>query len=497
MILNILYLLVSLVVSYYCLIRYQQNQYIIKRYVKSILRERRFLIVLFLVLVVNFIPIFFVKISLLILCLVYNILIVRPSAYKKKFKFTKRMVRFSIVLCLLSLSVLLIPYLIIVVPLFIIVTHLLLLPIEVTLKKGYMNAAKNKLNASGAKVVGITGSYGKTSAKNILYDMLKDHKYTLKTPESYNTPGGVSMTINNSLDALHEVFISEMGAYVIGEIEEICLISQPDIAIITSIGQAHLESFGSQENITQTKFEIVENLKEDGLAILNTDDELMMSYHFEKNCRVMTFGFNEDADVYASNLSYDINGSTFDINYVVDENHIKTYRVKTRLLGKHNIANILCAFCVCIELGIDLDKVVNSISYISPISHRLELKKFSNYTILDDAFNSNPTGAKTAVEMLGLMDGYKVVITPGMIELGEREDELNYEFGLQIANVSDFAIVVGAKQTRHLQKAFLEVGFENYYVAKSFDDGFSYFQGLSELNKILLIENDLPDIYNE
>ncbi len=480
------------------LVAYQQNQYIILRYIKTLFRKQRFVSIsgILALLLVLFIKNEIVLLTGLFITMFISYVIEYNKNYKVKFNFTARMKRISVVIiaCLFVVTVF-VPSNILCVILSLsgfsfIIFHFLLLPIETNIRKGFIRKAKKHLKSANVKVVGITGSYGKTTSKNILYDILKNDVHTLPTPKSFNTPMGLAITINNDLTPLHEVFIAEMGAYKVGEIDENCRIVNPDIAIITSIGKAHLESFGSQDNVLKGKFELVEALPKDGLAVLNADDELMMSYKINNSCCIKTYSIDNESDLRAYNILTTSNGLSFCVN--IDN---KEYFIKTKLLGKHNVYNILACMHVALYLGVDIERIVKNISQVNVISHRLELRKVRGATIIDDAFNSNPVGAKEAAITLGQMEGYRVAMTPGMIELGESEFELNKQFAIQLSENASLVYVVGKNRAKPFIEGFEDVGFTNYLVVDTVDEGFNRFFALNETKKVLLIENDLPDIY--
>ncbi len=492
-------LFMLLVLEFYKnLVMYQQNQYIILRYLKTLVRKQRFISIpgVLALLLILFVNNEIVTLTGLFIIMVVAYVIEYNKNYKVKFNFTARMKRLAIVIlaCLFVVTGFL-PNIIVAIILsfsgFVFgIFHYLLLPVETHLKKGFIKKAKTNLAAANVRVVGITGSYGKTTSKNILYDILKNDVHTLPTPKSFNTPMGLAITINNELTPLHEVFIAEMGAYKIGEIQENCDIVSPDIAIITSIGKAHLESFGSQENILNGKFELVESLPSNGLAVINADDELMMSYEVKNDCCIKTYSIDNDSDLKAYNILTTSNGLSFCVE--VDG---KEYFIKTKLLGKHNVYNILACMLVALHLGVDIERIVKNISTVNVISHRLELRKARGATIIDDAFNSNPVGAKEAAITLGQMEGYRVAMTPGMIELGDDEFELNKQFAIQLSENADLVYVVSKSRSKPFIEGFNEVGYTNYLVVDTVDEGFNRFFALKEEKKVLLIENDLPDIY--
>ena len=362
----------------------------------------------------------------------------------------------------------------------------------------YINKAKKKLLAyPHLKVIGITGSYGKTSSKNILSSVLSSKYITRPTPKNYNTPYGLMMTINNDLDKFDEVFIAEMGAYVPGRIKNLCDFVHPQYGILTIIGEAHLETFKSIENIQKTKFELIESLPSDGLAILNRDDPYQVNYPLKNNVRIRWIGIdNKDADLYATNVKCDNNGTSFDCYYQGNK-----MSFQTRLLGSHNIYNILSSIALGIEFGIPYEDMASSILSLRATPHRLELKKIGNIYQLDDAYNSNPIGAKNALNILKEMPGTRVVVTPGMIELGALEKEKNYEFGVTISKSTDYVILVGKKRTQIIYEALMDNQFnkDNIFVISRVVDSYKIVEALREDNKKIyaLYENDLPDIYTE
>lgn len=370
-------------------------------------------------------------------------------------------------------------------------------PVETAINNSYLNDAKRIIRSMpGLTVIGITGSYGKTSVKHFLHTVLSQHYHTLMTPESFNTPMGVTRTVRGQLSPTHEIFIAEMGAKQLGDIKELCELAQPKYGIVTSIGPQHLESFKTLENVQKTKYELPEALPADGIAFLNADDANVMSYRPNLRCRKITFGFrNPEADYRASDVSVSSKGTSFTVTTPEGE----TALVETPLLGEHNVTNILSCIAVGKELGVPLAKLVKSVKRIKPVQHRLELKKNGSLTIIDDSFNSNPVGSKAALEVLRQMEGKRILITPGMIELGEQEYELNKAFGTYAAASCDYVILVGPKQTAPIAEGLKEAGYpEGQYAAvRNFTEAMKHLQQISEPGSVVLLENDLPDNYNE
>ncbi len=374
-------------------------------------------------------------------------------------------------------------------------------PIERLIYHKFEKQAKNKLKSMpDLKVVGITGSYGKTSSKNVLNDVLNVKFNSLATPKSLNTFNGLMITVNNTLSKFDEIFIAEMGAYVKGEINGLCNLVNPKYGIITSIGTAHLETFGSEKKIQEGKMELIEYLPSDGIGVLNKDDEKQRDYKIKKkdHARIVWIGIEEkDVDVRAQNIKCNNKGTTFECVFKGDKNK---YTFETRLLGKHNVYNILAAIALGHEFGLTIKELQQGVKKVSVVEHRLEIKKLGSFYQIDDAYNSNPVGAKAALDVLKMMEGDKVVVTPGMIELGPKEKELNKEFGRQIASSADKVILIGEKRTKPIMEGLLEEKFkkDNIYVLNDVRDAYKKINELKGKKDLYaLFENDLPDTYTE
>ena len=371
-------------------------------------------------------------------------------------------------------------------------------PVEKLVFLHYKRLAKKRLASMNIPVIGITGSYGKTSSKNIIGDILGVKYNVFKTPQNFNTPYGMINAINNYLDKFNDLFIAEMGAFKKGEIKELCDLVHPTHGVLTIIGEAHLESFGSRKNIQTGKFELIESLPKDGIAILNGDDKYQTSYELKNDkCRPLWIGIdNTDVDCYATNIKLSDRGTTFDVKFKDDD---KLYPFRTKLLGKHNIYNILGGILLGKELGMNMKELQHGVSLIQPIEHRLELKRTGKIYIIDDAYNSNPVGSKRALEVLNMMPGKKIVVTPGMIELGDKQYELNKKFGEYIAKVCDYVILVGEEQTKPIYDGLMEKEYDKDKIAviNNVVDAFDIVNNLDEGSTYVLLENDLPDLFNE
>lgn len=379
-----------------------------------------------------------------------------------------------------------------------ILTNFVNRPVEKLVELHFLDMAKNKLNSmTNMDVIGITGSYGKTSTKNILYDILNIKYNVFKTPSNYNTPYGLMITINNYLDKYNDYFIAEMGACKRGDIKELCDIVHPKIGILTRIGLAHLETFGSEENIQKTKFELIESLPSDGIGILNGDDEKQVSYHINNNCKILWIGIdNKKVDCYAKDIELSYKGTKFNVKFKGDE---KEYPFETKLLGKNNIYNILGGIILGKELGIKISELQKSVKRIAPIEHRLSMTKYFDINIIDDAYNSNPMGCKMALEVLNMMPGKHMIVTPGMIEVGEKEYEVNREFGREIADTTDEVILIGEEKTKPIYEGLMDKKYDKnkIHVLNDVMDAFPLMLKLKEKDTYVLLENDLPDTFNE
>lgn len=371
----------------------------------------------------------------------------------------------------------------------------LTMPLENMVKKYYENKARDILDRyDNLLKIGITGSYGKTSTKNIINDVISEHKYTLITPASYNTPMGITRTIREMLKPIHEVFVCEMGADKVGDISYLMDFVKPQFGVVTSIGPQHLNTFRSIDNIVKEKMQEIEMLPEDGVGFINIDNEYIAGYKINNKCKVVTVGINnEKADYVARNIKYSKDGSSFELTY-----NDKNYKFSCSLLGQHNITNILIAIAIGIELGIPMNDIVKNVKKIKQVEHRLEVKKINNFTFIDDAFNSNPVGSKMALDVLSLMPGKRVIVTPGMIDLGEKQEEINKEFGSYMIGKADLVLLVGEKQTQSIKQGLIESGFDqnSILVFDTVKQAFSYIYNNLSVKDTILLENDLPDAFN-
>lgn len=398
----------------------------------------------------------------------------------------------------------LIPVKLLYAPIFLVISSLLLSPLEYFQKQKILNQAEKKLsNLKNLKIIAITGSFGKTSTKDILYTLLFKKYYVVKTPKSFNTPLGVAETILKDIKNNTDIFICEVGAYKIGEIENITKIIKPDIGIITAIAPQHLEKFGSLENITLAKIELVKNLKKDGIAILNGEYKKLEDLSMQlTNTKTIFYG-TEKNPYFATNIKSEISGTSFILHTPKGIENITI-----PLIGEHHVQNFLAATVAAINLGLTLSEIKQRAKLLLPTPHRMEIQKLENITLIDNSYNTNPKSAESSLSLLASFENRKIIITPGFVELGKQSQEANREFGKNIACVGDEVIIVGENAKRDLLEGVKEVRPDEHctHFVNSTQEGLVLAQQLAknyiqqvarnDTEVIVLLENDLPDQYS-
>ncbi len=368
-------------------------------------------------------------------------------------------------------------------------------PIEALVKQWFIGQAKKILREDKDLIkIGITGSYGKTSTKNVMQAMIGEQFNTLMTPASYNTPMGITITIRTLLKPIHQVFVCEMGADHVGEITSLMKFVQPSIGVVTSIGPQHLTTFGSQENIIKEKMQMMELLPKDGLGVLNYDNDFIRNYRLKNPVKTVSYGVkSRDVDYYADDITYTRMGSSFTV--IHRDEHV---RIETKLLGELNILNILSAICVARHLNVPWTIIQRAAKNMKQVEHRLELKTINGYRFIDDAFNSNPVGSAMALEVLSMMPNTRYVVTPGMIDLGSIQDEANKEFGRKMKGKADEVILVGEIQTKPIYEGLQEANFDmqRVIVVKTVKEAFDHIYRHALPSDTILLENDLPDAFS-
>ena len=304
-------------------------------------------------------------------------------------------------------------------------------------------------------------------------------------------------TVREHLKPHHEVFIVEMGAKQRGDIKEICDLVCPEMGIITSVGEMHLETFGSVENVARTKFELIDALPEGGVGVVNIDSEAAYRHLKSNNIKALTYSIeNAEAEYRATNIAYSATETTFALSHGgrVDEGYA------THILGRGNILNITAALAIAEHLGVSVDACRRAVKQIEQVEHRLSMRRSGGITILDDAYNSNPTGARMALEVLHdfATEGKKYVVTPGFVEMGVKQYDNNRLFGSDIAHANpDGVFVVNEVNREAITTGLSEGGYDSAKIATvaSFQEAMAALQPQLKTGDVVLYENDLPDSF--
>ncbi len=362
-------------------------------------------------------------------------------------------------------------------------------PIDKYLKGRLVKKAKLILRqyAQDVTVVGITGSYGKTSTREILASILGEKFSVFKLEENINTDIGIADFIvkNPAFLKGKEIFIVEMGAYKKGDIKELCELVNPDYSILTGINEAHLERFGSLENTIQAKFELPSATKK--MTVLNLDDENVKN-NFQKFDLKNSVGVTKSV-VQDLKILDNFAGLEFKI-----ENKI----FKTKLLAEHNISLILLCLEIAKELGISLDELATGVEKISYIPHRLEpiYNDKTDVWVIDDSYNGNFNGIVSGLAVLGRAHGRRIVLTPGLVELGKKMEKVHNEIGQLYADQKvDLVILIKNTATACIVDGLRTKGFADYKIFNSTTEAHAALTGIIQRGDTIIFQNDLPDNY--
>ncbi len=377
----------------------------------------------------------------------------------------------------------------------------LLKPLQNTINRRYVQRARRSLREWDPLVVGITGSYGKTTTKFCIGRVLEADRPTLVTPESYNSFLGVIRTINEHLQARHRAFVVEMGMFRRGDITELCELVHPTVGVITAIGPMHLERLGSIEAIVAAKGELLDALPPDGCFVTNADDPRCVELAQRAHVPVTLFGIESDsAQVLARDIRLSGGRTTFQLH--LDGPHSPSIPISAGLLGRHNVSNLLAAAAVGHVLGISPERIAVGLGQVEAPPHRLQPihNRRASIVVIDDAYNSNPDGAAAALEVLrDHPASRRLLVTPGMVELGELEAELNRRFGEHAGEVCDVAILVGPTRTAPIREGLAHAGMDpsSVHVVQDIGEATALLGRLTRAGDVVLFENDLPDTYAE
>ena len=385
----------------------------------------------------------------------------------------------------------------ILVPVFIVSANLLLAPYEFLNQMKFYKEAQAILLDKKPVLIGITGSYGKTSIKQILAHILNAHAPTLATPGSVNTVMGIARIIREKLTRDHEYFIVEMGAYGIGSIQRLCRFTPPEIGIVTAVGVAHFERFKSQETIFEAKSELPQALSQDGFVILNGDDPFCRRMAERSKAKALFYGSNQGAGRLDCRLTeYQLTAEGIRCCFEYDGT---THQVTLPIYGLHQAMNAAGAFLTAMQLGVAPLTALAALKSMPPIDHRLVVQKSAGgVTVIDDAYNSNPTGFENALDVLQVLPGQrKILVTPGMVELGQREAEEHQRLAPKIAESCDVICLIAPRRSPGFLEAIQQCGVTGERL-KPFDtlqQARDYLNLIVKAGDVILYENDLPDLY--
>ncbi len=371
---------------------------------------------------------------------------------------------------------------------FLTIATILLWPVDFVLKMFIIKAAKTKIaKFPNLKIIAITGSYGKTTMKEALKQVLSVKYQVLATPESVNTPVGISRLILKELGQKTQIFIVEMGAYQRGDIRTLCEIARPQICVLTGINEAHLERFGSLENTVQTKFEIVESASPDAKIVLNGDDKNVKenSRKYVGGRRVYFYGSDDIKD----------------FKFYEDAGGIEILGVKVPVLGEYILALISACVIISKELGLDDTDIRAGISKIKPVPHRLEVLPSAapGILVIDDSYNGNPDGVREAIKVLArFKNKRKIYITPGLVEMGQGAKGVHVIIGRELAGVADIVVLIKNSVTPYIEEgirsAFSQKKAQILWF-RTTKEAHAAVPGLIKSGDVILFQNDWPDNY--
>ena len=374
-------------------------------------------------------------------------------------------------------------------------------PVEGRVNRGYVRSARERMQNWDPLVVAVAGSYGKTSTKHIIWGLIEDQVQATATPKSFNTLMGVTRTINENLDEGDRVFIVEMDAYAPGEIAAICALTPPQIAVVTSVGPQHLERFGIVDRIADALYECIEPLPIGQPAVVYCGDPLsakLAERAAADGHRVVRYGMEGDdtaLDVLAADLRVDDEGSHFTWRWDAED---LTLKVSIPLLGAHNVLNTSAALAVVHLLGYKLDAAAAVCKQLAPVPHRLEtVPTANNIRVIDDSYNANPVGVHNGLDVLARFEGRKILVTPGMVELGSVEDAENRRYGEHAAKVCDDVILMLSHPAAAVREGLVAGGMERAHVHEvaTLDEATAVIGRIAKPGDTVLFANDLPDTY--
>lgn len=510
---NLIYFLV-------CLHFFQWKSYFKLRYIKYLLKNKLIIFINFLI-IIQIICLFLrLNIAFLLIFYIFSIFLLFFILFKKKkikFKFTPRLLRLFLINILFLFVFAIIGKIAIIAYAFLTPLGVVLCDLfdvqKLIIDNKFLDSAIARLENNKPIIIGITGSNGKTSIKEMLVNLLSIKYKVAYTYQNQNTLKGSIIALNN-MPADTEIFVCEMGARQIGDIKNICDFVGADLGVISSVSGQHLETFKTLENVYKTKKELPDSLGKK-LCVYNLDNELSKKMFDEKQGKKFGISIYHPADICAT----DIHINNFKTQFILHYQN-KQYPCTTRLLGEHNVTNILLAVAIALNLNIDINLLINKISTLTPTPHRLEYIH-SHIDILDDTYNCSLDSATMALKVLDSCDKLKVVCTPGIIEGGKQQFEINAKLSKMLDKM-DTLIIVGKTNKKALKSnlnsfKIIEIKYNKIlgkineekickyienntkkraYFVSTLEIAKILFSKILNKNSILLLLNDLPDEYN-
>ncbi|CAK0768710.1 Mur ligase [Gammaproteobacteria bacterium] len=387
------------------------------------------------------------------------------------------------------------------IPFSLILANSILHPYETAVQKRFWTEANQKILKYKPITIGITGSYGKTSVKHILGHLLETHAPTLITPGSVNTPMGVARIIREQLSAAHQYFVCEMGAYRMGSITALCDLVSPNYGIITALGMAHYERFKSLDTVCKAKFELAQSVLKGGGMMIIPETILTAdcaTHSVSENSNQFLVVKTNDGDQHTLSR-YCLTAQGIEIEIIVNGVH---YHAKVPIHGESHVMNIAVAFTMACQLGMNPEHAVLALSTMPQIQHRFEVKRLSNGVVLiDDAYNSNPEGFRRAVADMSIflgINGRRILVTPGVVELGKKHDDIHHELGVMAATKIDILIPVLPERIGSLVAGFTKNNSHGIVVpCNNFACAQDWINFNAREGDVILLENDLPDLYEQ
>jgi len=360
-------------------------------------------------------------------------------------------------------------------------------PITVLLRNRIIGKAKKrKESLENLLAIGITGSYGKSSTKEFLKFILSKDFKVVSTEKNENSEMGISQCILNTVKDDDEIFICEMGAYNRGGVKLLCDIVKPKVGILTGINNQHLATFGSQKNIIKGKFEMIDSLPEEGLAVLNWDSEFVKD-NFNSKVSSVKYSVLGKQDIWAEDIKGGKEGISFKVVFKTGE----SYPLSVNVNGKHNVPNLLAAIAVAKKLGMDMEDIV---ARLKEIKGGMKIKKYNGFDVIDATYSSNFNGIISHLEYLKNWGGKKVLVMPCLIELGVEGKETHRKIGKKIGEVCDLAIITSRDYLEEIKKGAVEAGMKKENIL-FMDDGEKIFKKLFSFAKeggAVMLESRVP-----